>query len=977
MITLRRLPTAALAFVSWVGPAPAQQVLSLEAAPEAGHITFIATIARPEDCHTLAPEPGGDWHWWGSRRPDRPATMPRLESSPAWVAPAYPEFSFPGDAVEDAENDGVISLDPLVFIGRAPAETKTLDLTLRYPTGPDSWSSLPVQLDLTSAKTLDVTDPTRFERAKAAWFRLLAHQSPDPGGFYAFAEQQTRRRAGLGTRAEPAQAAWDRPRADPYALATGAIAIQEALQLDRMTNPPAGTPAPTIPIADIVPVTIASHPYDEMRAGAEPVDTPLSRLIPEDQWFIRFGSIAKALELADFGDRWGSSLLRLTSATGQDFGVRQRLITQLCLTDGPVARALGPAVIGEVAFTGSDAYLRLGSDVTALFAISNRALFLAAMEPFVQQALAQGAVRDTTTLDGLAVERIRTPDRRISCHRAWVPASDGKEVCIYSNSEEAVRRIASAAAGRSPSLADAPDFRFIRATVFPHSAQAEDGMVFLSDAFVRRAVSPAVRIAQLRRLHALASLKIIASSQMLYGWDRGPSRPSLADLESGGYLTPSDLVDPSGGDFTLDATTGIGASSNWGTMRFMRPLVEVPIATATEAERDAYDAFRNQYQSYWQRFIDPVAIRIGVGPTITLETHILPLIDLSEYQSIKDWAGGTPIKADPASFSDQTLLRFIARIGDGQARRSALTWLGAFSGTNAAADWLGDWMTFWIEDSGTLAAIVRDAYGQDGGGPDGFVDIFRASLVAGINVKNKLSLATFLVGLRAVIDGTAPDTVVYSNLEPHGGITIVKISPNPAGPIADELRRDAQAGDAPIDPALYYATIGDGFYLATQEASLKRLIDKQAGPQAGEAASQPADQANLFLYTAPGAAAGARPAISTILEAQARRAGLTNLALTELLGRCALLENRTLSEAAPIFLGFRLVDPDGGDYTFDASQGIAASSIHGTLWQKSPPPGPLPEGSPLADLLDQLQTVSAALRFTEDGLETTVRIRRD
>ncbi len=160
---------------------------------------------------------------------------------------------------------------------------------------------------------------------------------------------------------------------------------------------------------------------------------------------------------------------------------------------------------------------------------------------------------------------------------------------------------------------------------------------------------------------------------------------------------------------------------------------------------------------------------------------------------------------------------------------------------------------------------------------------------------------------------------------------------------------------------------------------LGELVDALTaeGKQAPATPPLPSDAANFFLYAAPGAATGSRPALSSILEAQAARASRSNLAHVELLGRCALLEGRGLAHAGPAFLGYLPVDPDGGSYSFDAAAGIARSTSHGTRWVPPAPPGPLPASSPLSDLLERLKTISAALRFTEDGLETTVRIRRE
>ncbi|UCC32030.1 MAG: hypothetical protein JSU86_07070, partial [Phycisphaerales bacterium] len=388
---------------------------------------------------------------------------------------------------------------------------------------------------------------------------------------------------------------------------------------------------------------------------------------------------------------------------------------------------------------------------------------------------------------------------------------------------------------------------------------------------------------------------------------------------------------------------------------------------------------------------DPIGIRIKLDKTITLEPYILPLIDSSRYNQLVDIAGGEPITIDPSRFGEDTLLRYVMHLSDGTAKTQYTMMLGAFTQTNITSDWLGDWVTFWVEDTDAFGTLVRRQYEsmdeeQDRRRPNReVIDVFNASLVLGVHSKNKLSLAALLVALKTTINTTAPNTVVFRNFEPYHNITIVQIAPDPTSPFAQELRgHDAEHEAVPgekapaVDergPALYYATIEDGFYVSTQASALRKLIDRLRGfAESGDQESKGV-KANAMLYVAPRAAELARPTVSYFLEQRARQVSWQNLAQVWLLGRCGLLGDRTLDEVSRSYLGYRLVCPDGGTYKFDTATGSAKSTVHGPLerplrLEASPP------GSPIDRLLEQIELVTARVQFAEDGLASQVSINR-
>ncbi|MEW6249278.1 MAG: hypothetical protein AB1716_01415 [Planctomycetota bacterium] len=1044
------LPVVMLCATAWAAGPP--RVISVTRADDGDQMIFALEIERPSDMAEMSIE-GQRFFIMRSGWPQ----LARLESRPAWRYPCYLEYDPP-----ESSWSGVEEQDPLVFVGRGP-RTDNLELTIRYPGEDNAAHESVLRIDLTGAGAMkaDPAPRRRWARAQAEHFRVHGEATRDTGGFYAFARRQTERRFDL---IEPEQAeeeeeededqrarfeARARPRRNAqeelYNITTGALAVQESLQLDRMLAPDRDAGERTVPITEIPGVTVRSHPFDRMRGDAQPVHGDLARLAPADFYFLRFASIAKLLELLDFADQWGGSLMRLAQAEGTEYGVRARLQQQLCLPATLLARVLGPAVVSEVALVGSDPYLQEGSDVSVLFKVSQKTAFSTAVGLYLEDARQRfpAAVADTVAHTGVSIERLRDPERHVSCHRCWLD-----DVCVYSNSLPALQRIIDTHAGRAPRLAEAPDFRYMRAVVFPLDPEKEDGFLFLSDPFIRRLEGPEVRIAEKRRLEAITSLKLLTNAALLYGYEHGPARPTFEQLTATGVLDPNHLFDPEGGQFTWDAERGLAHSGIWGDLRFLTPLIEVPCDHATAKEKAGYDDFRARYEEYWREYFDPIGVRLQVGRTVRMETCILPLIDNSEYERFEDLTGGEPIDVRPDLFTPGTLLRVIMRLNEGTTKGEMLAFLNAATHTNAASDWLGDWVTFWLEDSASLAKLAEDVYAQSDA-PErrpssSTLDIFNSVLVGGVHVKNKLSLAAFLVAIRTFVEQSAPDMVVFSNLPPYHGVTIVRVAPHPEGPLAAELEAmeaadsDEESDDesaplapapqtesappaaapetqpaqgaepapnaAPAErgPAICYATIGDGFYISTQASALRALIDRRIAatqpaatrPGASQppttlraaaraAATQPAaapaglrQKANIFVYIAPGAADRSRPAVSYVLEQQAREAAIRNMAHVWLLGRCGVLADRKLDEAARLYLGYGLKDADGGTYTYDPERNEVTSPLHGPL---SAPVRltALPDGSPLKRLLESLDSVSGSLRFTKEGVNTRVDIERE
>ena len=77
------------------------------------------------------------------------------------------------------------------------------------------------------------------------------------------------------------------------------------------------------------------------------------------------------------------------------------------------------------------------------------------------------------------------------------------------------------------------------------------------------------------------------------------------------------------------------SSSTQGSLAWMTPIVEMPIEKVTQAEADAYAAWRNGYQANWRWAFDPIALRIGVlDDKLAGDLTVMPLIAGSEYNRV-------------------------------------------------------------------------------------------------------------------------------------------------------------------------------------------------------------------------------------------------------------------------------------------------------------------------------------------------------
>ena len=882
---------------------------------------------------------------------------------------AQPHLSFIGQTLTAGKARFVLQYP----LGETPGKDKlTLAELVRSP----GMAEVPLEVDFATARKVPLppaADPTDLHISlddlrglwalyQAAHFAVLETQVLD-FNFYSFAREATSRKYGvLGS-------PWvKRQLADPehrlYEITTGADAIAETLQIHRLLHPEARDRGErTIDLERVKAIDVPVQPFQDLLADMRPEIEPAARLVPRDNWYVHFKSLGKFIEAGELLDEWGTNITRVYEVRSRDYRLKERYEKQLCLRSTGLAKTLGPALVKSLAVTGSDPYLREGTDITVIFQVTDRALFLGVMDLFLKEARAAypGQLREgTDDYRKVTIESYVTPLREVSLHRAVLD-----DFVVYSNSPAAIRRVIDAHQGLISHLARSVDFQYMR-TVFPQNDKEEDGFVFLSDAFIRRLVGPASRIKERRRLEALTSLQMLTNAALFQAWETGKLPADHASALAGAGLKPADVAIPDGKVLTWDAQQQLALSDVLNTMHFATPLIELPIDKVTAQEEREYGWFRDSYLKLWTGYFDPIAMRYHLDTKrIRVETHILPVVGTEVYRAL----ARIPLGKMPGKAPLSSVAELAVNVDSNQSR-----------------------LTFHVDEGELLSDMIERLmrWEADPGvnGQREYEQAFwKLPVTIGLHSSSKevdAGQAQIVVALQTYLgEGASRDSR-------HKGVTITEI------PIAAEKYRQmmafvgatpdfkdgAFAGIVALVPtkeapaALYAATIDKSLYLSPNARSIKTLID-QAQAKKEDGGKEPATpEINMRLTLSP---EKARAAAGLLFEYEDHSLSLLNNEVWNCFYRTGILapdapEKERLSTARR-FLGYVPVSPSGSPYERDPKTCEVVNRRHGT-YRRPVLHTDVETDSDLGRFLNQLRTIRAELRFQDNGIHAWVTIER-
>lgn len=398
-----------------------------------------------------------------------------------------------------------------------------------------------------------------------------------------------------------------------FSVLGGRAAIEETLQLQDLAVAQSADEA-TVELSSLSGVTVNSHPFEEMLGGGVGGSLEMANYVPPDRLFIYVGKPESIASLLDSGAPFIASMGTALTGNSLHYNLESRYLAKLGMTRDWVDLVLTSGLTSELVMFAPDLFFIEGTDVTIAARLR---------QPQLLQKLL--GLLGAATLNAESVLTIPTGPS----DSAYFALRDDL-LFVSTNRNELQQSLDLLQQHGEDSLGSTAEFRYML-TQLPVNAETRI-YAYLSDPFVRRLVSPEVKIGQRRRMLAKAKMEALTAQNLLARLDGQTEPGTPADMIQRRYL-PRGWQNQ---DLSVEEN-GLVRSQHYGTLRNMRSLREDPIEKVTPAEAEAYRMYEENYSRYWRRFFDPIAIRLDdVGKDqLELATFILPLVDNSIYNGLK------------------------------------------------------------------------------------------------------------------------------------------------------------------------------------------------------------------------------------------------------------------------------------------------------------------------------------------------------
>jgi len=136
---------------------------------------------------------------------------------------------------------------------------------------------------------------------------------------------------------------------------------------------------------------------------------------------------------------------------------------------------------------------------------------------------------------------LTSPNREVHAFSAYPE----KGLHIRSNSRVGFQRVLGLVTGKPDDgltgLGRTKEFQYIR-TLMPFDSPDEDGLIYLSDPFIRRLVGPEVKLTEMKRLKCFNHLRMMGHAAAMYEAEHGRPPTALAELRAADCL-PNGFVE--------------------------------------------------------------------------------------------------------------------------------------------------------------------------------------------------------------------------------------------------------------------------------------------------------------------------------------------------------------------------------------------------------------------------------------------------
>lgn len=355
--------------------------------------------------------------------------------------------------------------------------------------------------------------------------------------------------------------------------------------------------------------------------GLEEVDVePLARHVPEECFYVRFGSFLNYLWFRDLNKKWQGDLGNMIRRRGIERGAGLRIQQQLSLKDNVMAKFLGPQVIGDAALIGLDPYVGQGAAIGLIFQAKNEFLLSTDLLRQRRESLTKfdDATEETIEVAGQSVSLISNPTGEV---RSYHAKSDG--VHLVATSRTLVERFLQAGKGNRP-LAELESFRRARQK-FPLSRD-DTVFAFFSERFWQNLGSPQYVIENYRRLRSTREAAILELAHL-------SAQAESLPHESVEELIKSEIL-PDGFGARFDdseqiAVEGQLLDSLRGKRGFYVSIADTPVAQVSSSEIDYYQRVQRVANGGSTGGVPPIAAAVhretaekGRPETVTVDVCV-------------------------------------------------------------------------------------------------------------------------------------------------------------------------------------------------------------------------------------------------------------------------------------------------------------------------------------------------------------------
>ena len=303
--------------------------------------------------------------------------------------------------------------------------------------------------------------------------------------------------------------------------------------------------------------------------------------VPEECYFLRFGTWSNQIWLRRLMDEFGGDLSRMVNLRGHKSRIQSKFLNQLAIESTEFDRLFGGNLISDVAVIGNDMFFEDGASVGVLLQAKNSKTLSANLrnkrQKFAEKNANIGCTLTEFDNDGVKIQFLQTPDNR---YRSFYVVQGDNH--LVTSSLSLAKRFIEASNGIRP-MAHSLEFRYARQQM-PLSRD-DTVFVFVPSRLLHNLLSPKYQIELARRSRSLTDMQVVELSA-LAAFNEGYDTTKPDNMIAHGFLPEDFGMRPDGSQLTK--TGDYWVDSIRGRRGFFAPITDVQISAVTQQEVDWY-----------------------------------------------------------------------------------------------------------------------------------------------------------------------------------------------------------------------------------------------------------------------------------------------------------------------------------------------------------------------------------------------------